>query len=80
MPKKPLKINNIESIKASLNEFNVNFLIMSHNGAKYYSDRLYKKEALIYLNKYIDINNRIVNSFIQERLDNSKLYKHHIKK
>lgn len=32
MPKKPLKDNKIKTITGSLNELDINFLIMSHDG------------------------------------------------
>jgi hypothetical protein len=48
---------------------------MSYNGNNNYNDRKYTEEKLIRIENYIDKNNNIEDSFIKERLDNSKYYK-----
>jgi hypothetical protein len=80
MPKKPLVENAIEKITGSSNKLDINFLIMSYDGAENYTDRWYKKEILINFNKYIHVLNKIEDSFVQEKLDNSELYKKFISK
>ena len=39
---------------------------MSHDRAKYYTDRKYKFEALIHIDKYIDLYNHIQYSILKK--------------
>ena len=47
---------------------------MSHDGNKNYKEREYEAETIIKIDDYVDLNNKIEDSFIQEKIDNSRLY------